>query len=196
MPALRPITLWSARQAGPKAWQRTSRKTGSGIGETGLDAALAASARAVFWLAQRPPDVYRRVAFEWINNNKHFMKLVAQTLNLLVFSMALSMTAADWPQWRGPQRNGISQETGLLKEWPKEGPKLRWKVANIGSGYSTPAVVGDQLYLLANEGVENEFVAAVAVQNCTRVWAAHLGNLGEPKKNPNFPPPRPPPTAQ
>src|SRR5467141_3712937 len=121
------------------------------------------------------------------HNNKHFMKPLAQILNFLMFSTALSMTAADWPQWRGPQRNGISQETGLLKEWPKEGPKLRWKVANIGSGYSTPAVVGDLLYLLANEGVENEFVAALAVQNGTRVWAAHLGNVGEPKQNPNFP---------
>ena len=36
----------------------------------------------------------------------------------------LSFTAADWPQWRGPNRDGVSQETGLLQEWPKEGPKL------------------------------------------------------------------------
>ena len=66
--------------------------------------------------------------------------------------------ADDWPQWRGPQRNGISQETGLLKEWPKEGPKLLWQVDKLGSGYSTPAVAGDRLYLLGNEGLENEFV--------------------------------------
>ena len=51
---------------------------------------------------------------------------------------AAPASAADWPQWRGPQRDGISQETGLLKEWPKAGPKLLWTVDKAGSGYSTP----------------------------------------------------------
>ena len=37
--------------------------------------------------------------------------------------------AADWPQWRGPRRDGVSQETGLLKEWPRGGPKLLWRRA-------------------------------------------------------------------
>jgi outer membrane protein assembly factor BamB len=59
----------------------------------------------------------------------------------------LSVTAwsADWPQWRGPQRNGISQERGLLKAWPPEGPKLLWQVRDLGSGYSTPAVVAERV---------------------------------------------------
>jgi len=46
--------------------------------------------------------------------------------------------ADDWPQWRGPHRTGISRETGLLKEWPKEGPKLVWQVKDIGYGFGTP----------------------------------------------------------
>src|SRR5207244_6887158 len=116
-----------------------------------------------------------------------FMKRLTAVLEFLLISTALPVSAADWPQWRGPQRNGVSRETGLLKGWPKEGPKLRWKVASIGSGYSTPAVVGDKLYLLANEGLENEFVAALATQDGARLWAAHLGNVGEPKQNPNYP---------
>src|SRR5262245_7114214 len=58
--------------------------------------------------------------------------------------------AADWPQWRGPDRSGISKETGLLKEWPKEGPKLMWEVRGIGYGFSTPAIVGGKIYLLSN----------------------------------------------
>ena len=53
-------------------------------------------------------------------------------------SFAVAAAAANWPQWRGPERNGISQETGLLKEWPKEGPRLLWQAKDIGSGYSTP----------------------------------------------------------
>src|SRR2546426_9979466 len=98
----------------------------------------------------------------------------------LVLSTALSVVASDWPQWRGPQRNGISQETGLLKEWPKDGPKLEWKVTDIGSGYSAPAVVGEQIYLLGNDGLENEFVEALAVKHGKRIWSTHLGKVGNP----------------
>src|SRR5437899_9229141 len=90
--------------------------------------------------------------------------------SLLVLSTALSAFGDEWPQWRGPQRNGISQETGLLKEWPKDGPKLHWKVADAGKGYSTPAVVGDRLYLLGNEGLENELD-----RKSTRLNSSHLG---------------------
>ena len=53
----------------------------------------------------------------------------------LVAAGACSITltaAADWPQWRGPDRNGISKETGLLQEWPKEGPRLLWQVKDVG----------------------------------------------------------------
>ncbi len=42
-------------------------------------------------------------------------------------------SAEDWPQWQGPDRNAISQETGLLKEWPKEGPPLAWKITGLGA---------------------------------------------------------------
>src|SRR5262249_48122266 len=49
-------------------------------------------------------------------------------------------SAEDWPGWRGADRSGVSPEKGLLKEWPKEGPKLLWKASGIGAGYSSPAV--------------------------------------------------------
>src|SRR5689334_21240096 len=68
---------------------------------------------------------------------------------------------SDWPQWRGPQRNGISQEKGLLKQWPAGGPKLVWQQDDIGDGYSAPAVVGTRIYLMSNRGFENEFVQAL-----------------------------------
>src|SRR5690242_996464 len=103
--------------------------------------------------------------------------------------------AADWPQWRGPHRDGISQEKGLLQEWPKEGPKLLWQATKVGSGYSTPAVVGDRLYLLANEGTENEFVAALAVTDGKGIWSTHLGAVGNPKQQPNFAAARSTPTV-
>ena len=44
--------------------------------------------------------------------------------------------ADDWPQWRGPDRDGISRETGLLKQWPEGGPKVLWE-RPLGEGWST-----------------------------------------------------------
>src|SRR5438876_7464982 len=97
---------------------------------------------------------------------------------LLVLSTALSVAANDWPQWRGPQRNGISRETGLLKEWPSEGPKLLWQAKDIGDGYSTPAVVGELIYLQSNKGIEDEFVQALTVKDAQQVWSTRIGNVG------------------
>jgi outer membrane protein assembly factor BamB len=114
---------------------------------------------------------------------------------LAVFA-AVSATANDWPQWRGPQRDGISHETGLLKEWPKDGPSLKWKITDVGSGYSTPAVVGGRLYLLGNDGLENEFVEALDAKDGKRIWQMHLGKVGKPKQQPNFPAARSTPTVE
>ena len=117
------------------------------------------------------------------------------TLVALVLSVC-SALAEDWPQWRGPQRNGVSQETGLLKEWPVAGPKLLWKLNNIGSGFSTPAVVGDRFYFLSNEGLENEFVAARSVKDGKPLWTVRIGNVGNPKQNPSYPAARSTPTIE
>jgi outer membrane protein assembly factor BamB len=115
---------------------------------------------------------------------------------VLVFAAAIPVSAADWPQWRGPKRDGISPEKGLLQRWPQEGPKLVWKATDIGSGYSTPSVVGDRLYLLANKGLENEFVAAISAGDGKRIWTARLGNVGQPDQVPRFPAARSTPTVE
>jgi outer membrane protein assembly factor BamB len=101
----------------------------------------------------------------------------------------------DWPQWRGPERDGISQEGGLLKEWPAAGPKLRWQVNDIGDGFSTPAVVGTRIYLTSNRGMENEFVQALSAQDGEPVWTTRLGNVGNPNQDPPFPKARSTPTV-
>ena len=62
------------------------------------------------------------------------------------------VTGADWPQWRGPARDGLCTETGLLKKWPAGGPKLLWTVKGLGKGYSTVSVVGDTLYTTGYDG--------------------------------------------
>jgi len=104
------------------------------------------------------------------------------------------LSAEDWPQWRGPHRNGISQERGLLPSWPDSGPPMLWKVNNLGTGYAAPAIVGQVIYVLGNEGLDQEFVQALKVGNGSRIWLAHLGKVGNPEQKPNYPGARSTPT--
>jgi outer membrane protein assembly factor BamB len=92
----------------------------------------------------------------------------------LVFS--LPVRSADWPQFRGPHRDGVSQETGLLKSWPKEGPKLLWTYTDAGVGYSGPAVVGERLYLMGARG-DTEFVFALGVKTAKELWSTKIGPI-------------------
>src|SRR5215207_8509421 len=55
--------------------------------------------------------------------------------------------ADDWPQWMGPQRDGVWRETGLVERFPAGGPTVLWRT-NVQRGYCGPAVVGDRLFLL------------------------------------------------
>src|SRR5436309_5017036 len=108
--------------------------------------------------------------------------------------VTLIAAAADWPQWRGPLRNGISQESGLLKQWPKDGPAQRWRIDDIGDGYATPSVVGARLYVLGNRGMENEFIQALSVEDGKTIWSTRLGNVGSPNQEPPYPMARSTPT--
>lgn len=61
---------------------------------------------------------------------------------------------SDWPQWRGRYRDGICDETGLLRSWPKSGPKLLWKVNGLGRGWSSPIIANSTLYITGDVGQE------------------------------------------
>lgn len=100
---------------------------------------------------------------------------------------ALAANAGDWPQWRGPNRDGISKETGLLRAWPKDGPKLVWQVTGVGTGYSTPAIAAGRIYLTGNDGLTNEFVIALSAKDGSKLWTTRLGNVGHPEQNPKYP---------
>lgn len=125
--------------------------------------------------------------------------IAALCLSLSVVSLPRSANTAaanpDWPQWRGPDRDGVSRESGLLKQWPKEGPKLLWQVNDIGDGYSTPSVVGTRIYLMSNRGMENEFVQALSTRDGKPIWTTRVGNVGNPKQNPSYPKARSTPTV-
>src|ERR1044072_6679921 len=95
-------------------------------------------------------------------------------LAFLVPGTARSSNAADWPQWQGPDRNAISKETGLLKEWPKEGPTLAWKTTGLGGGDSAPSIAAGRIYGMANRG-EDEVVWALSEKDGKELWVTRLG---------------------
>jgi outer membrane protein assembly factor BamB len=98
---------------------------------------------------------------------------------------AVPAVADDWPQFRGPGRVSISQEKGLLKSWPTEGPKLLWQAKDVGFGYGSVAVAGGRVFLIGNRGMEEEFVAALDAKDGRLLWTTKLGKVGNPKQFPN-----------
>src|SRR5687768_4401961 len=92
----------------------------------------------------------------------------------LLFGQVAAQSAGDWPQWRGVNRDGISKETGLLKQWPADGPALLWKATGAGGGYSSFSVANNRLYTMGLRG-NREFVVAFDVTTGKEVWATPHG---------------------
>ena len=78
-----------------------------------------------------------------------------------------------WPQWRGPRRDGISDEKGLLSNWPQGGPRLLWKVEGLGTGWSSPIVVAERLYVTGDVG--NDLVVFAFDRGGTEQWRVKNG---------------------
>jgi outer membrane protein assembly factor BamB len=81
--------------------------------------------------------------------------------------------AYDWPQWQGPERTAISQETGLMRQWPNGGPPLLWKAQGLGGGYSTPSIAGGRIFGMSFQG-GNEAVWALEEATGKKLWSARL----------------------
>jgi outer membrane protein assembly factor BamB len=88
--------------------------------------------------------------------------------------VACSSMAADWPQWRGPNRDGKSADTGLLKQWPQDGPQLAWRVDKLGGGYSAPAIAAGRIFGMSNRG-DKEVVWALSEKDGSEIWITPLG---------------------
>ena len=80
----------------------------------------------------------------------------------------------DWPQWQGADRNAVSKEPGLLKEWTKEGPPLAWRVKGLGGGDSAPSIAAGRIFGMSNRG-DDEVVWALAEANGKEQWVTRLG---------------------
>lgn len=96
----------------------------------------------------------------------------------VVVSIAMIQVSAvradDWPQYRGPNRDGVSRETGLLKSWPKDGPKLLWTYRDAGAGFSPPSIVGNHLYCMGSKD-KDDCVFALDARTGEMIWSTPVG---------------------
>lgn len=105
---------------------------------------------------------------------KNIRVLLPAVFVLALAQQSLAQSVVNWPQWRGPNRDGISKETGLLKQWPAEGPALVWKASGAGGGYSSFSVANGKLYTMGLRG-DREFVVAFDVATGKEAWATPHG---------------------
>lgn len=96
---------------------------------------------------------------------------------LAVVSLAGLGSAAggdDWPQWRGPNRDAVSHETGLLQEWGASGPPLAFRAGGLGAGFSGVAIASGRIFTMGDlDGLQH--VIALSAEDGKRLWAARLG---------------------
>jgi outer membrane protein assembly factor BamB len=108
------------------------------------------------------------------------MKNIRTLTSIAILTLSLSaafvaQTPGEWPQWRGANRDGISKETGLMKQWPADGPPLVWKATGAGAGYSSFAVAGGRIFTMGLRA-NREYVIAFDVATGKEVWATAHGS--------------------
>jgi outer membrane protein assembly factor BamB len=122
---------------------------------------------------------------------RRFMVIVVLALVAAAGFPAQAPTGTDWPQWRGPERTGLSKETGLLKQWPAGGPPRVWTISNLGAGYGSVAISGDRIYVQSRIGRQST-VASLNRADGKMIWSKALGSAGDNDRGPG---PRSTPTV-
>ena len=89
-------------------------------------------------------------------------------------AMLAQQPGSDWTQWRGPNRTGVSAESGLLAAWPPSGPPRVWAAANLGEGYGSVAVTGDRVFVQGLQG-NDSVVSSLNRTDGRLVWTKALG---------------------
>ncbi len=97
------------------------------------------------------------------------MKAKVKLIAIIILLFATCVFAADWPQYLGPDRDGTSTETGLLRTWPEEGPTVLWS-APVGIGYGGPAVSGGRVYLLDRDEKVGDNLRCLDLSSGKELW--------------------------
>ena len=105
------------------------------------------------------------------------MKKAFSILGAFVVSVAALHAASDWPQWQGPDRTGVSKETGLMQQWPASGPSTVWSATGLGSGYGSMAVAGNRVFV---QGTRSGSSILVAINRADgkEAWSKAIGRMG------------------
>src|SRR5687768_13888095 len=82
--------------------------------------------------------------------------------------------ADDWPQWRGPRRDAVSTEKGLLDRWTDQAPPLAWQAGGLGRGYSSVAIAGGRIFTLGQRKGGTELLA-LDLETGKELWATRVG---------------------
>ncbi|HEY5912771.1 MAG TPA: PQQ-binding-like beta-propeller repeat protein [Verrucomicrobiae bacterium] len=96
---------------------------------------------------------------------------------LLFFLTSSPMGAGDWPQWRGPNRDDVSSESGLLKVWPPNGPSLVWKATGLGEGHGGVSVAGAHVFTVGDKSGSSHALA-LDRESGKVIWTAVIGKAG------------------
>ena len=89
-------------------------------------------------------------------------------VSALLCGAVLTASATEWPQWRGPNRDGVSSEVGILKEWAASGPKVLWKLP-LGEGFSGISVAQERVYTMFSKG-NDEFIICLNAMDGQEIW--------------------------
>ena len=97
---------------------------------------------------------------------------------VIVLFVSNSTVNAQWPQWRGPKRDGFSTEINLLKSWPTEGPKLLWSCNTIGDGYSSAVIQDERIYITGKRDT-TRIMTAMDLSG-KMIWERKIGDVNDP----------------
>ena len=90
-------------------------------------------------------------------------------------TIARNPSPSDWPQWRGPDRNGKSEETGLLQSWPSSGLKKAWTNTQLGDGYGSTAIYQNRVYVQGTTNQDESMVLCLDRETGRRLWMQPIG---------------------
>lgn len=126
------------------------------------------------------------ITLPWVARSRRIATPISLARLLIKFVQVTSVAAAllagaecqaaDWSQWRGPKRDNISTETGLMQSWPTNGPPRLWTVTGIGQGIHSVSVAGGRLYTVGTTN-QNETAFALDAETGAKLWAQPLGEV-------------------
>ena len=159
------------------------------LGAIGPDAA-AATATLEKAAASAPPGLRERINLALaqiqakpvasaVHAGDQPMASPAAGSRLLRPTLNAAQGATEWPQFRGPRRDAICTETGLLQDWSANEPKLLWRISGLGKGYSSVAIADGKLYTMGDrrgaDKTEAQLVLAFDVATRRELWATPIG---------------------